>query len=111
MAGANIGCMYEELLTNRRRAPGHSQAKLQLSGNRRSESVGTGRGGESCTIPQPHDSDGSYAPDLANGRASCWESGCHYVSHLVSAVALKKQTICDESVASCTFYSYLYSLA
>src|SRR3546814_12635194 len=68
MAGANIGCMYEELLTNRRRAPGHSQAKLQLSGNRRSESVGTGRGSETCTIPQQHDSDGSYELDLGRGR-------------------------------------------
>src|SRR3546814_8559115 len=68
MAGANIGCMYEELLTNRRRAPGHSQAKLQLSGNRRSESVGTGRGSETCTIPQQPDSDGSYALDLGRGR-------------------------------------------
>src|SRR3546814_11346071 len=80
MAGANIGCMYEELLTNRRRAPGHSQAKLQLSGNRRSESVGTGRGSETCTIPQQHDSDGSYALDLGRGR--------NRNSHMMAVTAL-----------------------
>src|SRR3546814_9716228 len=81
MAGANIGCMYEELLTNRRRAPGHSQAKLQLSGNRRSESVGTGRGSETCPIPQQHDSDGSYALDLGRGR--------NRNSHMMAVTAMK----------------------
>src|SRR3546814_3612822 len=35
MADANRTCMYEELLTNRSRAPGLGRAKLQLSGYRR----------------------------------------------------------------------------
>src|SRR3546814_5633072 len=81
MAGANIGWMYEELLTNRRRAPGHSQAKLQLSGNRRSESVGTGRGSQTCTIQMQHDSDGSY--ELA------FVYGSNRNSHMLAVTALK----------------------
>src|SRR3546814_14748707 len=106
MAGANIGCMYEELLTNRRRAPGHSQAKLQLSGNRRPESVGTGRGSETCTIQQQHDSDGCYAFDLGRGRnqnshkigrASWRGSVCKYVLISVISGSLKKKSETDKN--------------
>src|SRR3546814_14057818 len=57
MADANRTCMYEELLTNRSRAPGLGRAKLQLSGYRRSEGVRAGRWREACAVSCRHSLD------------------------------------------------------
>src|SRR3546814_11334545 len=60
MADANRTCMYEELLTNRSRAPGLGRAKLQLSGYRRSEGVRAGRWREACAVSCRHSLDRNH---------------------------------------------------